>query len=475
MSLLSQSAWVPSLAVQGLHTCVCVSQCWYRYAALVGALRSLGVDLNRCLPRCRFLDIPPDKSWEQITSAYIKGQKKGALKGGAAHAVVSPPMAFIGPHPDTGTMRIIMQGVHSLGPSGKAKVSVMWHPDTTFTGARANLMRVLKLEASSAGAAAVNADAEAVTAHGDSNGPHTAADADAHEASHTRKTGAGQYGSHDATGDGDAAGGELGAPEDPDDADRRSGSEGSGSDGEPNPNAQEGAQLHRQATSKSDFVAQWVRTLTNQVSGATAAASRQVSSSFAAAAGKGRAAGSGALVAIPEDGQEEEGGLLDLPRAAPELDHALSGGLNASAGMQGSGVGYGGASRQESRDVGSLRGGQGRAVSPGAEGARSGQEGGGEGREEDRDADGKASDKGSEADESEADNTSQGNTSISGEPSSLCIGSALMTRCPAVQSMCLRHSVIKAVQATTLATAHTRVIRLDYCVAQASQTRPARS
>lgn len=334
-------------------------------------------------------------------------------------------MAFIGPHPDTGTTRIIMQGVQSLGPNGKAKVSVMWHPDTTFTGAHANLMRVLKLEASSTGVAAVDADAgtaaqtAAVTAHGDSDSQRTEAEAVAHEASHKRTAVAGQCASHNATSDDDAAGDELDTPADPDDADRHSGSEGSGLDGEPNLAAQPGAQLHRQATSKSDFVAQWVRTLTKQVSGAASAASRQVSSGFAAAAGRGRAVGSGALVAIPEDGQEDEGGLLDLPRAAPELDHALSGGLKA------------------------LRDGEGRAVSPGGGGARPGREGGGEGRE-DREADGKTSDKGSEADESEADNTSQGNTSISGESGGRSIRRAVVTRFQAVHSISLRRSAMKA-------------------------------
>ncbi|EFJ45817.1 hypothetical protein VOLCADRAFT_93925 [Volvox carteri f. nagariensis] len=74
-----------------------------------------------------------------------RSHKPSALKGSTT-AVVSEPKAFIGPHPDGGTMRIILQGVSSLG-SSSGRILVTLHPDTSYVGARANLYRALGLEA----------------------------------------------------------------------------------------------------------------------------------------------------------------------------------------------------------------------------------------------------------------------------------------------------------------------------------------
>ncbi len=53
--------------------------------------------------------MPHGKSWEQLTQACAHSTKKSALKGGPGRSSISPPMAFIGPHPDMGTMRIMVQ------------------------------------------------------------------------------------------------------------------------------------------------------------------------------------------------------------------------------------------------------------------------------------------------------------------------------------------------------------------------------
>ncbi|KAG2432252.1 hypothetical protein HXX76_009170 [Chlamydomonas incerta] len=111
-------------------------------------------------PIQKFLDMPRNTPWAQIAASHSRhrnhqaaadANKRSALKGGAAAAaqrgVVSPLMPFIGPHPDAGTMRILVQGVEQLAPgSGKSKITITMHPDTTFTGAHADLMRVLHLD-----------------------------------------------------------------------------------------------------------------------------------------------------------------------------------------------------------------------------------------------------------------------------------------------------------------------------------------
>ncbi|KAG2423294.1 hypothetical protein HXX76_015443 [Chlamydomonas incerta] len=346
-------------------------------------------------PLSRYLDIPSDPklTWEGLVASQGRGghhhasaNKKSALKagtaaGGADRGVVSPVMAFVGPHPDSGTMRLLIQGVQTLGPGGRAKITLTLRPDTTFTGARANLMRVLKLDAASVAAASVADDAavsEAATSHRHDH--H-------HRHHHHRRGSSEEAGSADdteerdrhrlmmkgskssravvssaaaATAAGQAAGAEpttaaanghaldhlLAHPQQHPavagaaaeakvsgsdtntnsvdaDARRRDSSDGedaagAGGDGShrdsfaggsdagghalsDNAAAAAAAGIHRRASSKSDFVAQWVRTLTHGASGALLAAgggSRPGSSGGAAAAavgGDGRPCSHGGL------------------------------------------------------------------------------------------------------------------------------------------------------------------------------------
>ncbi len=55
----------------------------------------------------RYLAIPTNKTWDEIAAAAT--HKRSSLKATGRHGVVGPRMAFIGPHPDAGTMRILVQ------------------------------------------------------------------------------------------------------------------------------------------------------------------------------------------------------------------------------------------------------------------------------------------------------------------------------------------------------------------------------
>eukprot|EP00198_Chlamydomonas_reinhardtii_P005487 XP_001694823.1 predicted protein [Chlamydomonas reinhardtii] len=110
-------------------------------------------------PIQKFLDMPIDIAWDDLVAQFArKGhgtKQRPALKGAASsRGTVSPVMPFIGPHPDTGTMRILTQGVSVLAPGGRPKITLTLHPDTTFAGAHANLMRVLHLDGGSQDGAA---------------------------------------------------------------------------------------------------------------------------------------------------------------------------------------------------------------------------------------------------------------------------------------------------------------------------------
>ncbi|GFR45040.1 hypothetical protein Agub_g6410 [Astrephomene gubernaculifera] len=120
-------------------------------------------------PLHRFLDIPRNKPWDAIIAhkhhTHHHHNHRSALKGSTNRGVVSPPMAFIGPHPDMGTMRILVQGVKmavSISGTGRGKVTAILHPDTTYTGAHADLLRVLHLE----GEAQAGAEEEEVDEEG---------------------------------------------------------------------------------------------------------------------------------------------------------------------------------------------------------------------------------------------------------------------------------------------------------------------
>ncbi|KXZ45821.1 hypothetical protein GPECTOR_50g615 [Gonium pectorale] len=282
-------------------------------------------------PLHTFLDLPngPEATWEKLVGAHTqhKAKKKSVLKPSGNRGVVSPPMAFIGPHPDMGTMRIVVQGVQTLGPGGKAKVTLTMHPDTAFAGARANLMRVLRMEGVDGGSVVDGAAHSATGAEAPDaalGSGHTAAaggeDAAAAGAFHVSRPGTSRLAhAHGGADEGTAAGAvgshahahthkpvspyaphggedalatvpedgiiEEGMEVDKDsDAGSRngrnsdSGENAVSSDGpDAAPAAMHCASLHRQATSRSDFVAQWVRTLSHAVSGRAAAASRPVS------------------------------------------------------------------------------------------------------------------------------------------------------------------------------------------------------
>ncbi|KAG2429714.1 hypothetical protein HYH02_013971 [Chlamydomonas schloesseri] len=119
------------------------------------------------MPLHKLLEVPRGVGWDELMASASKDAagsrrgKKSALKGGSGQAV-SPVAAFEGPHPDCGTMRIFVQGVSG---GGMNRIAAMLHPDTTFTGARANLYRALGLEALINGDAAAGAEATAGANH----------------------------------------------------------------------------------------------------------------------------------------------------------------------------------------------------------------------------------------------------------------------------------------------------------------------
>ncbi|GLI70439.1 hypothetical protein VaNZ11_015349 [Volvox africanus] len=273
-------------------------------------------------PMQKFLDIPHHKTWAEICKS-VHSHKRSSLRGGNERGIVSPMMAFLGPHPDMGTMRIIIQGVQTLAPGGRKKVTVVLHPDTTFVGAHADLMRVLHLEGMEEGG---RGDAEAALSR-----PHTkgemsrlgtassgAAAGRIGNTAHDRQAMARQGkrsalasasasavktarsdsrrvvrhvgGSDDGDGDRDGYGGddeERGSSNDGDGSSRSSSSsngdgnssavgaaaagasgtpadEEVGSDGDADAEAKGQAQLLRKASNKSEFIAQWVRTVSQR-------------------------------------------------------------------------------------------------------------------------------------------------------------------------------------------------------------------
>ncbi|KAG2424794.1 hypothetical protein HXX76_014218 [Chlamydomonas incerta] len=137
---------------------------------------SLGhMPLHRLLP-----EVPAGAKWGELMKDAGGGKKgkaadaaakKSALKGGAVGLVVSGPRAFLGAHPDGGTMRVLLQGVSSgaeaaggggggsaggagsggpgagAGGGGGGRITATLHPDTAYVGARANVYRALGLEA----------------------------------------------------------------------------------------------------------------------------------------------------------------------------------------------------------------------------------------------------------------------------------------------------------------------------------------
>ncbi|KAG2434419.1 hypothetical protein HYH02_012249 [Chlamydomonas schloesseri] len=374
-----------------------------RASPMTGLIVGLPASAMMRKPIQKFLDMPTDVSWEQLVDQFGRkghhgAKQRPALKGAAAaRGTVSPVMPFIGPHPDTGTMRILTQGVSVLGPGGRPKITLTLHPDTTFAGAHANLMRVLHLDGASqnggatgsqqagdrhgaavmGGAADVRrqksrqkskskrasavASEEAVAAAIETAEP-AAASVDAEGDMPTRAPAAPTGGLSASDDDGDdpvtgkdkaaaapaernisGKGGEgeedsdeehphsedgsggMSLDSDSDDGGSGGGCKkkhcgaggrsGSGSGGSRDLEAEDQAKLHGKASSKSDFVAKWVRTLTKNTSGAlpdpsaAAAPSRKPSGAPPSTPPAPVVPASGlglelALATIPEDGVE---------------------------------------------------------------------------------------------------------------------------------------------------------------------------
>ncbi|GIM04910.1 hypothetical protein Vretimale_9369 [Volvox reticuliferus] len=264
----------------------------------------------------RFVNLPDSASWEKLVAAACQQvhqhhNKKSAMKATSDRGNISPVMAFIGPHPDSGTMRLMVQGVQTLGPGGRPKVTLTMHPDTTYVGAHANLMRVLKLEGlerrgSKDGTIAVDDDGAVSQAAGDTCSRTTLAHpfraarklksrkqpqpaivkededltaaidagdaADGIQSDATKVVARCTDGDRDRldrdASDEDNTAEEGNAEEDEEDGVQQGeGINAKAKDSDSGDEDGPSASLHRQATSKSEFVAQWVRTLSHRVSG----------------------------------------------------------------------------------------------------------------------------------------------------------------------------------------------------------------
>ncbi len=334
------------------------------------------------------------------------------------------------------TLGFSLQGVQSVGPGGRPRVNVTWHPDTTFSGARANIMRALNLEeAADTGGRPISSMAEsglgkhlagALTsvgsgglepvaalpaaygaAHGGLTGdapgarvpePATAAEAAADPKQPKRKKK-----QEEGSGDNNGADGDKkeGAEEEEGEdhccaSDRTSDLEGGGAKEDPDGTG-EAAMLHRRSATKSEFVASWVRTLTKQGSiavGASAAPSRQVSRQVSSSSA--RKAGPRAAATVS--------GMDLLP--VPEVDEDSATGGEEAPGRQGSKLAAR-ARSQRSGTLGLLEGdsaergrGSAMAVSHQGEspvGGEGGRKGKGKGDVGSDDGEDKQSDKGSES------------------------------------------------------------------------------
>ncbi|KAG2443224.1 hypothetical protein HYH02_009297 [Chlamydomonas schloesseri] len=388
-------------------------------------------------PIQRFLDIPHDITWDKLVESNSKGhnRKKGALKTNNNRGTISPAMAFIGPHPDTGTMRIITQGVSMLAPGGRPKITVTMHPDTTFAGAHANLMRVLHLDGTNhTGVDSTHPHSAVGGGHGTAaagmHGAAAGADAHAHGAAAAgafaagttaaagapaaapAAAGAAHGGAGDRSGrlrsspdaamsDGahDDAAGEHEGTDDDHHSEPRSRSDDDASDSDHSKGRKDGsedleakgqAKLHSRAASKSDFVAQWVRTLTNKNSGALEAHQPQPQQPMDHRSSTGLeghvpamppgmaggAAGGGPLAPIPEHGAAS-GGYGDAPtqmstKASKSFARAMSDSRQGSP-QEGASRARGGAADGGDRDKGGKE--KGEDWEKGSEGGESSQSG----------------------------------------------------------------------------------------------------
>ncbi|KAG2482499.1 hypothetical protein HYH03_018574 [Edaphochlamys debaryana] len=206
---------------------------------LTGLITGVPASFMHKKPLSKFLDIPEGATWDKLVSGSGP-KKKSALKAAPLHPTVSPLLMYIGPHPDSGTMRLKMQGVHVPMPGGGAKVFATLHPDTTYTGAHVDLAKVLRVEALAGSRA------------GQSAGDREASDSEAGK----------DGGDPQPAGDDDGTASDPGSPP-MSDKDRpiSPGAQGHGAS----------ESLHHRTTSKSEFVEQWVRTLSKQATGEVSA------------------------------------------------------------------------------------------------------------------------------------------------------------------------------------------------------------
>ncbi|KAG2497251.1 hypothetical protein HYH03_004835 [Edaphochlamys debaryana] len=266
-------------------------------------------------PLQHFLNMPEGATWASLTAAHAHHKQRSALKTATNRGTISPVMPFIGPHPDSGTMRILCQGVQVLAPGGVAKVTLTMHPDTAYVGAHADLMKVLHLNFEDLSQAATSAAGR----HGGVL-DHRDVDLDEHEDGGSVKA-------QDRPVRAPAVAGDKEAEEGHSDRDMSDHSDKEGDD----PEAKGQAQLHRQAASKSDFVAQWVQALHPAPSGLPGSRPGTSTAVPATRAGTQR---SGGLAAIPEG--EVATGAIRAVSPSTHGGHAEPGGPSLDATMAGS-------------------------------------------------------------------------------------------------------------------------------------------
>ncbi|GIL56338.1 hypothetical protein Vafri_11716 [Volvox africanus] len=262
-----------------------------RASPLTGLITGLPTTAMLRKPLRSFLNIP-HMSWEKLVAASSHGHhKRSALKATNDRGSISPVMAFIGPHPDSGTMRLMVQGVETLAPGGRPKITLTVHPDTTFVGAHANIMRVLRLEDSINGVASianssVHGDDDAISHVGRLARANSAAPSALRFRSFNALTapqprfgpspsglllvGPGDVRRAELTGKVAALrtgpiGKDCSSENDAED-DEFNGAVGDDDDESSDALMAEATSVHRQATSKSEFVEQWVRSITYQAS-----------------------------------------------------------------------------------------------------------------------------------------------------------------------------------------------------------------
>ncbi|KXZ46877.1 hypothetical protein GPECTOR_40g611 [Gonium pectorale] len=321
-----------------------------RASLMTGLIVGLPAGAMQRKPLARFLDLPEGATWERLAAAHSRG-KRSALKASTArHGAISPLMAFVGPHPDMGTMRILVQGVQGGGGGGGGaggKVVATLHPDTTFVGAHANLLRALHLEGvagggggggkggtSTAGPSA--AVSRVGTLAGRSERRLTAAEErkDAREEEEEE-----QERKKEQREDGGREGGkeaEQNAEEDEeDDNDDDSSSDSDGGDGGGegvDGEARAQAKMLKKASSKSEFVAQWVRTVSQQALQLSPAPEGAELGGAAAADGAEPVAGHKPLT--PPSAQQQRTTRTPPTPTQPPAERQASGGGAGGGGAQ---------------------------------------------------------------------------------------------------------------------------------------------